>query len=370
MCDDASFLCPSCGGLVREARRQAHETYWCPSLKAACTKPNGTAQSCASTGASEDSEHLYAMHDTDTEDEDRTDLPVELLRLTSSQYEPVLEVYFSFAPNCRLSFEQQVPPSRGMKSDRDTGGQMWWSELVLSEYLVESGRCGSSAATEFDCQPNEMCERLEQPLRALALGCGAAPASCFVAAALGWDILLTDLEEVLAMTNRNLKANSAIVDAVRVAVGREDCPSGRMATAALTFGQPLSATVRDWVTDGGISLILCSDLIWEEHRHRPLASTLAELLAPPLAASSKTEVLLAFQRRQLDELKFFPVLKHFGLEHEQLDVSSSVRRAPFGRQLLEQIRRSGSDAVCWFCVHRIWRAIGRPDAAEGSSVEA
>mmetsp|Transcript_67335 Transcript_67335/g.128225 ORF Transcript_67335/g.128225 Transcript_67335/m.128225 type:complete len:388 (+) Transcript_67335:65-1228(+) len=365
MCADASFLCVACGGLVREARREAHETLWCPSLKAVRTPSDGSIHVSTSTIADSEEDD----EDSDLDEKGFYHLPVELRRLTSSQYEPVLSVDFSFAPGCTLNLEQQMPPSGGLKADHDTGGQLWWSELVLAEYLVESRRHGTRAACscskaiarpEASAEPGglETCGGgHEQPLRALALGCGAAPASCFVAAALGWDVLLTDLEEVLPMTNRNLVSNIPLVAALGRAAGREGASSGRMATAALAFGQPLSATVRKWAGAGGISLVLCSDLIWEAHRHKPLAATLAELLAPPLAASDNCEVLVAYQRRQLAELDFFSVLPHYGLTHERLDVSASVRRARFSKQLLEQIRRSGTDSADWFFVHRVWRPL-------------
>lgn len=304
-----NYICPACGGLVQEARRQVHTERWCPSL----------------AGDDSDSDAI----------EDRP-IPLEVLALLSPQYAAEITPELSFAPGAALHVaqsNQDLYDEGSRHSDHATAGQLWWSEMVLAEYLALRAR-----------RPADGPSGVGKKAVAVALGCGSAPVSAYVAAMLGWDTLCTDLPEVLPMTQQNSLTNHRARQAAHQAIA-PGCMAGCLDFLPLTFGEPLPKATSEWLeAHGGIRLILCSDCIWEAHRHRPLADTLTQLLSP-----SGSEALIAYQMREGDELQFFSIVEHFNLQSERMDVTEAIRRVRFPKQF------GRNDPCAHFCVHRVWK---------------
>jgi len=317
---------------VPTARRKAHDEKWCP-----CRA--GT--------------HGLAEASDDSEEDDL--ISAEVRALLSPQWEASIHVELSFSPDSplrvaqlpKLDVENPDPAAVAAShaaynrhEEHATGGQLWWSELVLAEYLALT--C---------CSP-------QGGRVAVALGCGTAPVSAFTAAALGFDVLCTDLPEVVPLTQQTALANADAISAARTALALEPKPSGKLDFLPLPFGENLSEEVRSWLCRAREAaaprepkqcqvLVLCSDCIWQAHRHRPLAVTLAELLR--LAGS---EALVAYQLRGGAELRFFEVIAHYNLKSARLDdVNRAIDRVRFPPQLRASVRDPRGN----FFVHRVWR---------------
>lgn len=341
---EASYFCAACGGVVQLARKEAHDRFWCQAA--------GTGSAADGSEESEEEQEAGAQ-----------EIPQEVLRLTSSQYDPELRLGFSFAPGVTLRVAQRVTASgrKERHTDHETGGQFWSGELVLAEFLALD--CQRAAEGPRDL-PAPGCRG-----RAIALGCGAAPASAFVAAALGWHVLLTDLEQVLPLTRSNVGANQTALAMLSVALRGEGAECGELATAPLPFGEPISEQVRSWAGAEGFNLILGSELLWQAHRHRALASTLAELLAPPLSRGAGSRALVAFQRRGMSEEGFFGLLAREGLGHRRCaEAAEAVRQTQLPEQLRREIAMRDMDPAEWFFVHHIWSLFaGTAEAGNRSS---
>jgi len=304
---DASFLCGACGGLVLESRRAAHMEYWCTGLPEECPPAGGAEDADGAEGGSR--------------------IPTDLRRLLSPQWAETVSPVLSFAPQVPLQMEQEreeVEVDR--HNDFATGGQLWWSEVVLAELLAFRRPGG------------------EAPGAALGLGCGAAPVSAYVAAALGWEVLCTDLPEVLPAMRKNASANAQALEQLHAAL-EPGCPKGRLDFLPLPFGESAPEAEAWLEARGGAMLVFCSDCIWQDCRHRALARTLAATLRAP-----GSEAWIAYQLRQQHERRFFPVLEHYGLRSEPLDATEAVHRTRFPKQF-----EGRSDAAEHFLVQRVWR---------------
>eukprot|EP00811_Abedinium_folium_P002823 NODE_12598_length_1214_cov_10.183993.p1 GENE.NODE_12598_length_1214_cov_10.183993~~NODE_12598_length_1214_cov_10.183993.p1 ORF type:complete len:296 (+),score=81.46 NODE_12598_length_1214_cov_10.183993:73-888(+) len=258
---DGNYVCSACGGLVPEARRRAHTEQWCPALAAG-------AGAGADSSASED-ENISA----------------KVKALISPQYMAEIPVTLSFSPVpfCLSQRHDESTGKYNRHADYATGGQLWWSEVVLAEYL--------------------------------------------------------------ALTRRPPDAGGCAM--VAPGTGEVDGGDGavRLSFRPLPFGEEPSEEVCAWLESrGGARLVVCSDCLWQAHRHRPLAVTLARLLVSPGA-----EALVAYQLRDRVELQFFSILGHYNLAHERLDVVSAVRRVLFPPQLC-----GNQDPCESFFVHRVW----------------
>lgn len=323
--EDGSYVCTACGGLVRLSRRQAHESQWCPVLAAG----------------------------SDDEDEaDKDHVSMEVKALLSPQYNARMPVELSFAPRAPLVFSQDIaesPFSHERHADAATGGQLWWTELVLAELLVLQRRGPPGGERELGERP-----------AALALGCGGSPVSAYVAAALGWEVLCTDLPQVLPLARKNFESEKQSFDTICLALAGESetqrvGAGGSVDFLPLPFGEELPEETSAWIESrGGVQLVLCSDCIWQSHRHRPLAVTLNRLLQRP-----GSEALVGYQMRQREELKFFGTIEHYNLRSEPLDATGAVGRAKFPPQFACK-----ADAASAFFVHRVWRL---PPAADEKS---
>jgi len=333
--EEGNFICSACGGLVPAARRWAHEEKWCP-------------KRVGNQGVAE-------ISDDSADDEEDSPIPAEVKALISAQWEASIHAELSFSPSNPLRVAQlpnidiacpepaavaAAHASYKRHEDHATGGQLWWSELVLAEYL---------ALRHCSTQRGRI---------AVALGCGTGPVSAFTAAALGFDVLCTDLKEVVPLTQQTALANTDALSAARKALGLGTEPVGKLDFLPLPFGENLSEEVSSWLCNAREAaspgepeqsqlLVLCSDCIWQAHRHRALAVTLAELLRAP-----KSEALIAYQLRQGAELRFFEVVTHYNLKSARLnDVIEAVELVRFPPQLLA----SSLDPRGNFFVHRVWR---------------
>jgi hypothetical protein len=181
-----------------------------------------------------------------------------------------------------LRFEQQ-----SVFGETSTGGALWRAELLLAEWCIRELR-GS-------------------PGWVIELGCGVAPAAGLVCAALGCDVVFTDLQKVLPLTEANLRLNvsalsQARADANATPISRANCDTVAFEFSA-TLPQRLDALVQH--TPGRPGMILCSDcLVWKS-LHDPLALAIRSILQS--AASSKTvpRCAVAYQRRNADDELFF-----------------------------------------------------------------
>ena len=115
-----------------------------------------------------------------------------------------------------LELEQQ-----SVWGECDTGGALWFSELVLAEWLARRAKTSSVAAADDDGggvghDDDPLPTRSLPPLpptrgqrTVLELGCGAAPVAGMVAFSLGAHVVLSDQSKLLPSARRNLELNHA-----------------------------------------------------------------------------------------------------------------------------------------------------------------
>ncbi|CAK0881851.1 unnamed protein product, partial [Prorocentrum cordatum] len=240
----------------------------------------------------------------------------------------VISVAFGSRPELRFELEQVVGRRPPIFGPLDTGGALWYADRVLSQFLVTAG-------------PGAGPHGRPAPAGGLALvlGCGGVPLSALVAAALGWSVVMTDLEPVIELTRTNVRRAEGAVQAER---DRLACTRpAEMAVRELYFGdepaldEALSAAGA--VGEGAPLLVLCSDCIWREFLHRPLLCTVAAALGK---ASGAAEALFCFQTRSpQNEAMFLKVLKEeFGcLETEAVDASEALSQVLWPAQVQHSV---------------------------------
>ncbi|KAJ9472990.1 hypothetical protein DIPPA_17994 [Diplonema papillatum] len=169
-------------------------------------------------------------------------------------------------------------------------------------------------------------------VRAVEVGCGCALSGMF-AAALGWDVVVTDLPSALPHTRA----------VVAIPWNREQISKG---------GGSVVARPCDW-NDGlldvdlsGVDYILASDCIHQA----PLHHSLAKLLSSCLSKSSATVLMTAQLRKPLAERSFFgEVLPAYGLAPVAFDVSQLTSLTEYTQSHVQylyavQIVRAGDRA--------------------------
>ena len=151
-----------------------------------------------------------------------------------------------------------------------TGGALWTAGLALSRYLEHVHACGTLRGK-----------------RVLELGCGTGLAG-LVAAALGADVVLTDIASVLPLLRKNAAANA-------VAIARGGF-GGSASVQELTWGSTPVASDYGACFD----LVIAADVVYEPVHVPLLLGVLGDLLEGGAPAA-----LVGFDRRGRHGLKAF-----------------------------------------------------------------
>lgn len=273
------YRCAACGGVLPLSRREHHERYWCT---ARAPSPD---DELSDDSDGDDDTSLNAL------DALRQALPGEARARTAMlapTFHNATRYSFVHAPGLEFVFEQQ-----SVFGDCDTGGALWFSEIVVAEWLARRG-------------PGRG--------RLLELGCGAAPAAGLAAFAAGWDVVFTDVAAVLPSTRRNIEVNAA-------ACGRPLNDPNALDLLAFDWNGPLPDRVA--LLAPSFATIVVSDCLFRATYHAPLARTLAALLAA--AGPAAPEILVAFQLRDDADLLFFThALPYFGLRGDRIDIDAHL----------------------------------------------
>jgi len=353
-----SYVCAKCGGLVSTARREIHDASWCAGVQL-------DDESC-----SEDDRH------------DESELIGDPRTLFSALVEKEVTVHLGSRPSWEFSFHQT-----DIFGPADTGGALWYIDRVVSEYLAAGGLDQAAAAASasfaaslppkdvadvargfgFHPAPRSLEQNVEAAPRgiALALGCGGVPLSALVAAGLGWDVVMTDIGDILVQTQQNVDGN---LEAVHRARHLSESPSfelPRVAVQELWFGNEdqldaaLDVHRKDSEQVGAERplVILCSDCIWKAELHAPLIRTLASAMIKASAGLSAVgpSALVSYQRRDdKNEARFFSDLSQEApfVEIEQMDLSSVLPLVQWPKQVHDSIAK-GHDLAATFLVYRL-----------------
>ena len=261
----AEYTCPACGGVLPVERRAHHERYWC-----------GAASDAGSSDSEGGGDARPAV-----------DAAARAAMLAPT-FHHATTLALAHRPELRFTFEQQ-----SVWGSCDTGGALWFSEVVLAEWL-----CAREAPA---------------PTSVLELGCGAAPVAGLAAYAMGARVLFTDVDAVLPQARRNIELNA-----------------GAMRPGAATDARALDLLPLDWrsslparvVARAPFDAVLCSDCLFRRAYHDPLARTLAALVA---TGTPPPEVLVAFQLRDDADLDFFRrALPAVGLTGTEVDIAAHL----------------------------------------------
>jgi len=136
------------------------------------------------------------------------------------------------------------------------GGLLWESGIVLARYLAEQ-----SAGPAMSAPTVSALASAPRPLRVLELGCGvAALPSLVAAAALGADVVATDLPEVIPRATTGIER--------------------QLAGLALRAGAGVRAAEYVWSEDrnppgGPFDMVLCADVLYDSSLHSTLCAAIA-----------------------------------------------------------------------------------------------
>lgn len=260
----SEYACPECGGVFPVERRENHERYWC--------------------NQSDDSDDS----DADTTKTDAAAAARARSAMLAPTFHHATRLALTHKPLSFVFEEQSVFGSC------DTGGALWFSEVVLAEWLC-ARQSGVSQKT------------------VLELGCGAAPVAGLAAYALGANVVFTDVDSVLPSARRNIELNAASMR------GGAPVDPRALDLMALDWRSPLPPRITDLAP---FDLIICSDCVFRACYHDPLAQTLAALL---VAGAETTEALVAFQLRDDADLDFFTrALPAVGLQGAPVDIAAHL----------------------------------------------
>jgi predicted nicotinamide N-methyase len=183
---------------------------------------------------------------------------------------------------------------------------LWFAELVLAEWM---------ASTAPVC-------RDKQRQIVLELGCGVAPVAALCSLSMGYDVVLTDLASVLPYAQRNVELNCQQLVKIRnqpVSLSRND-----LDLLPLDWTEPLPSRILDLCPL--ITFVICSDCLFQNKMHEPLATTLASLFR---YGKSGMKAIVVFQKRSEEDLLFFTeVLPRAGLRSEQQDIRALLSEMP------------------------------------------
>lgn len=298
-----TFLCPACHALIPAARREAHETQWCPAL------PD-----------SDEDERIR-----EREDKARSSRVGGARASLSAVCQDSVVACFGSRPDVVFELEQQ-----DIFGPLDTGAALWYADRVMSEFLFVENKTP------------------ESPGLALVLGSGGVPLSGLVASALGWEVVLTDLEPVLELTRSNVSKNLAVLESVRAQSGFESPPS--ISVQELYFGDDDALSVALSASDATAAgedvassrplVILCSDCIWRDFLHAPLLETIVAALSCSDYAG-RAEAFLSFQKRspQNEALFMKCVRDDFPfLELSAVDLTETLKNVQWPAQVAARVK--------------------------------
>lgn len=302
----ASFLCPACQGVFSIDRQALHESLWCPA------RSSREGEEPAPLGSEDSGDEQSALG------RGGKGRPLGGARaILSSLNQAIVVVEFGCWPGLHLTFEQE-----DIWGPACTGGALWYADRVMAEYLAFKRSSRSSDGL------------------ALVLGCGGVPLSGLVASAIGWDVLLTDLEIVLGQTRQNVRRNMEVLRLARAfGDGEDGVPEPRVFVRELPFGNDdlLEAAVLEASEPAAAAdspaLILCSDCIWKPVLHEPLLRTIAAALR---LAHGRASALVCFQSRNKGvEAQFMARLKdpESGLNHTPVDLHEVLPQVKWPQQV-------------------------------------
>ena len=298
-------MCAACGGVVSAHRLVNHETYWCSALDAhgsesghECSSAHGE-QMQRVRGRAIIGDVRSETYEHESEDAEPTPEPAPELALGRQSGEPTATRVAGWGSKLQsmatvsllglpltLRFEQQ-----SVFGETSTGGALWRAELLLAEWCIRELR-GS-------------------PGWVIELGCGVAPAAGLACAALGCDVVFTDLLKVLPLTEANLRLNVNAVSQARADVSATPLSRLSCDTVAFEFSATLPPRLDALVQQapGRPGMILCSDcLVWLS-LHDPLALAIRSILESAATAANNsvhtTRCAVAYQRRSDDDELFF-----------------------------------------------------------------
>lgn len=262
------FVCEACGGQFLASQRDAHEQLWCP--------------------AGDSEEELQAMERSAMPSSHGVTLGEEQLCVPREWSLGVVEATLSvLSTPLKLSFAEQ-----SVFGDFGTGGGLWHCELVMAELCLER-----LARQRQSSQSG--------PTQVIELGCGVAPAAGLACLSAGCDVLFTDVEAILPLTEDNIRRNCPPIVQSRqrprdglqpccAALTRRSCD-----TCPLWFGRDLPSRVLEVCGAAADLLVVCSDCVYRPELHAPLAQTLFQLLSEGVGA-----VMVGFILREHQDLGF------------------------------------------------------------------
>jgi len=325
-----SYVCPACHGVVSCARRQAHDASWCPAL--------------------EQRNRPGEIDGEVVEDEKRHRLGPKkwwsvggVRALLSPLCQENVVVTLGSFPGLVFNFEQ-----RDVSGHSDTGGALWYADRVMAEYLVFETMLVNSRLSEAplggvcDGRPAALSGALGHSV--LVLGCGGAPLSGLVASVLGWDVVLTDLVEVLPQAQRNVELNRDVIQATRLGTDHRAGPY--ICVKALPFGDHAALSAVLGITESEVQcgtsdrrlLVLCSDCMWQHKLHRPQLETIAAALRR--AKRGSASAIVSYQARDpaIEELFFQIAREEFGLVPVRVDLKHVLPLVAWPAQVREICR--------------------------------
>ncbi|BDA41992.1 probable EEF1A lysine methyltransferase 3 [Coccomyxa sp. Obi] len=241
--------------------------------------------------SSDDEDPLRRIEDDSESFEGTSDSHVDPVTLDGSRYRYTSQL----SPDLHIDLEHR--PERGLSF------QIWPSSLSLARYAEIEDR------HESHCW---------QGKRVLELGCGCGLVGlCF--AALGADVLLTDLPDPLDIVRDNIALNSDTIASA----------GGNAAAQAFVWGKTdVSELTPEWRTP---DIIVAADVVYRRELFQPLLHALKSL-----GGSHGTRILLSHVRRwKSDKFFFQQARKHWAVTDisECLDPTAS-QFAPHSRGAL------------------------------------
>mmetsp|Transcript_12571 Transcript_12571/g.35840 ORF Transcript_12571/g.35840 Transcript_12571/m.35840 type:complete len:306 (-) Transcript_12571:334-1251(-) len=279
--------------------------------------------------------------------------------LRPSQHDVVKVTSRSF-PDLALMCEQQ-----GLKKGpaATTGGRLWYTDRVMAEYLAYMGMEAAlgQVPTEEKVPPGKG--------TAIALGCGGVPLSGLVACALGWNVVLTDLESMLPQAQQNVDRN---LDALRSVLNVSSAVRPPISVLALPFGDEVAVQSvllkvqegRDRHNGPQPVLLLCSDCIWLRELHRPLLTTIGSLLhgvgrmdqvaTRHANVGAPASALVAFAIREPgSEAAFLRLARRSSLDVARVDLQDTLTGVEWPVQVKEAVLSGTLDLSDHFRLYRM-----------------
>ncbi|CAE8721849.1 unnamed protein product, partial [Polarella glacialis] len=262
-----NWVCPACKNVVSTGRREAHETQWCPALPASDEELDEGHSAARKMGGPRAELSPLCQELVHARFGSRPDLSFELEQRdifgpldtgAALWYADRVMAEFLAFDSCDLFAspqEQPAAPSASVELRQTTAAANRLPDALdatttvtttvttaapktpttpaitttattppataaATTTTVTTVKTTTTAATQFRASGEAALEASRSSLAgrkglALVLGCGGVPLSGFVASALGWEVVLTDLEPVLDLTRANVARNLPAIRAVR-----------------------------------------------------------------------------------------------------------------------------------------------------------